>query len=398
MKRNIPEFQYVDAWKILSSNNINGNVVDDKSLEIMLRIEESMSSLEVMGDDDRRFFWIRSKDSSGRYEWLWVLTAHYKDFHYLILSDGKFKFTTLKNKDGVVGDSRKDRRYDYSDVLLSLEAHVNAVVEWICEDSDGYNKYVNRYIPYHKRNGDIPMKTLMAIDPRYECRDETHNIKTMELIKSSIPTLYDKKTLRNYISVWSAAFRILEKSKTRYGADELENKTIQDCAALDDIELFRTYDSKGEEIEGLDLDSESDFDKWYNENLVYHCMDVGYARIHLGFSSKCEGKEEDSSQYQFTIWFSVSGYWEDVMEIAIGLYNQGIILKVRNADDILEFLKKDYLVGFRPCPDKYMNRDGVKAQVFLPYIGDVTKEVYWKIIKATSWHKEPMIRPMSIKK
>lgn len=90
MKRNIPEFKYIDAWQILCRKGLNGTIVDDKSLEIMLRIEKSMSRLEVMGDDERRFFWIRAKNGSKSYEWLQVLTAHYKDFHYMMLSDGKY--------------------------------------------------------------------------------------------------------------------------------------------------------------------------------------------------------------------------------------------------------------------------------------------------------------------
>ena len=54
MKRNIPEFKYIDAWQILCREGLNGTIVDDKSLEIMLRIEKSMSRLEVMGDDERK--------------------------------------------------------------------------------------------------------------------------------------------------------------------------------------------------------------------------------------------------------------------------------------------------------------------------------------------------------
>ena len=42
-----------------------------------------------------------------------------------------------------------------------------------------------------------------------------------------------------------------------------------------------------------------------------------------------------------------------------------------------------------------MNRDGVKVQKWLSHIGDVSKDVYWKIIRAASWHKEPEVRPVS---
>ena len=398
MKRNIPEFKYIDAWQILCREGLNGTIVDDKSLEIMLRIEKSMSRLEAMGDDERRFFWIRAKNGSKSYEWLQVLTAHYKDFQYMMLSDGKYKTAILKNKDGVEYDSGKNYRYDYSEILLSLEDHVNAVIDWICEDPDGYNKYVNHYLPYDKRDGDISMKTLISIDNRYDYKDESVNIQAMELVKSSTPTEYDRKTLRNYIRVWSAAYRILVKSRAEYDDDRYIQEEMKDCEVMDDVELFRRYNSKGDEIDGFDLESESDYEQWHGCNSSYHCMDVAYARIHLGFNGKSEDYKEVCGPYHFSIWFGVGGYWDEVMDIAIGLYDQGIVLEVHDADDILEFLRKDYLVGFRPWPDKYMNRDGVKVQKWLPHIGDVSKDVYWNIVKATSWHKEPEVRPVSYAK
>ena len=124
-------------------------------------------------------------------------------------------------------------------------------------------------------------------------------------------------------------------------------------------------------------------------------MDVAYARIHLGLRGESKEYREVGGPYHFSIWFNVGGYWDEVMDIAIGLFNQGIVLEVNDAEDILEFLRKDYMVGFRPRPDKYMNRDGVKVQRSLPHIGDVSREVYWKIIRATFWHKEPEVRPVS---
>ena len=56
MKRNIPEFKYIDAWQILCRERLNGTIVDDKSMGIILRIENLMSKLKVMGDDEMRFF------------------------------------------------------------------------------------------------------------------------------------------------------------------------------------------------------------------------------------------------------------------------------------------------------------------------------------------------------
>ena len=48
MKREIPVFQYDDAWQILArGDRLNGLVIDAGSEEVMLRIEKTMSRLKA---------------------------------------------------------------------------------------------------------------------------------------------------------------------------------------------------------------------------------------------------------------------------------------------------------------------------------------------------------------
>ena len=55
MVNNIIVPEYKELWPLLSLDRaLNGNVVDDASLEVMLRIENEMHRLKVMGDDARR--------------------------------------------------------------------------------------------------------------------------------------------------------------------------------------------------------------------------------------------------------------------------------------------------------------------------------------------------------
>ena len=384
MKREIPVFQYDDAWQILArGNRLNGLVIDAGSEEVMLRIEASMSKLKVMGDDDRRFFWIWAQVNKREREWLQVLTAHYNDFHYLILSDNRSKMAVLQNAESIY--SNKERyRWDMAEYLLALETHVKTVVDWICEAPEEYQAYVERYLPYDKRDGDIPRKVLYSIDPEWhDGKDDERLIRGLEEVKAAAPLEFDSITLRTYITVWSAAYRIL--SQIRYDERDkgYERKLLHDAQTMDDIELFMEYDSKGQEIEGLNLDSQEDYEKWRKANCGFHCMDVSYARIHLS-----PWRENESESYRFHLNFGVYGFYDEVAEIAIALHKQGITLKVDEIDSILKILRQEDMVGFRPHPDKYMNRDGVTNQVWLPHIGDVTREVYWKIIKSTKWHKQ----------
>ncbi len=167
-----------------------------------------------------------------------------------------------------------------------------------------------------------------------------------------------------------------------------DKQRLHDAKTMTDVELFKRYDSKGRQIEGLDLDSEDAYEVWYDGNSAYHCMDVTYARIHLA-----PRRNEDSEPYRFHLYFGVYGYYDDVAEIAIALHEQGITLVVDEIDSILKILRQEDMVGFRPWPDKYMDRDGVTSQMWLPHIGDVSREIYWKIIKNTTWHKQKKAWP-----
>ncbi len=384
MKREIPVFQYDDAWQILArGDRLNGLVIDAGSEEVMLRIEASMSKLKVMGDDDRRFFWIWAQVNKREREWLQVLTAHYNDFHYLILGDNRSEMAVLQNAESICSNEEKYRE-DVKKPLLALETHVKAVVDWVCEAPEEYHAYVERYLPYDKRNGDIPRKVFYSIDPEWhDGKNDERLIRGLEEVKAAAPLEFDSITLRTYITVWSAAYRIL--SQIRYDERDkgYERKLLHDAQTMDDIELFMEYDSKGQEIEGLNLDSQEDYEKWRKANCGFHCMDVSYARIHLS-----PWRENESESYRFHLNFGVYGFYDEVAEIAIALHKQGITLKVDEIDSILKILRQEDMVGFRPHPDKYMNRDGVTNQVWLPHIGDVTREVYWKIIKSTKWHKQ----------
>ena len=384
MKREIPVFQYDDAWQILArGDRLNGLVIDAGSEEVMLRIEASMSKLKVMGDDDRRFFWIWAQVNKREREWLQVLTAHYNDFHYLILGDNRSEMAVLQNAESIYSNEEKYRE-DVKEPLLALETHVKAVVDWVCEAPEEYHAYVERYLPYDKRNGDIPRKVFYSIDPEWhDGKDDERLIRGLEEVKAAAPLEFDSITLRTYITVWSAAYRIL--SQIRYDERDkgYERKLLHDAQTMDDIELFMEYDSKGQEIEGLNLDSQEDYERWRKANCGFHCMDVSYARIHLS-----PWRENESESYRFHLNFGGYGFYDEVAEIAIALHKQGITLKVDEIDSILKILRQEDMVGFRPHPDKYMNRDGVTNQVWLPHIGDVTREVYWKIIKSTKWHKQ----------
>ena len=325
-------------------------------------------------------------DSNFREDKIESLCAESKTVFYATVSRIKRKFRDVLGDQNAESDYSNNEQYheDLKAPLMALEKHVIAVVDWICEAPEEYNAYVERYLPYHKRSGDIPRKVLYGIDPGWhDSKDDERLIRGLEAVKASEPSKYDKITLRVYISIWSAAFRVFAKIRGEGNGDRYDKQRLNDAKTMTDVELFKRYDSKGKQIEGLDLDSDEAYEVWYGGNSAYHCMDVTYARIHLA-----PWRKEDSEPYRFHLYFGVYGYYDDVAEIAIALHEQGITLVVDEIDSILKILRQEDMVGFRPWPDKYMGRDGVTNQMWLPYIGEVSRDVYWKILKNTTWHKQ----------
>ena len=58
-----------DLMYLTHGHHLNGVVVDDAALEVMLRIEKTMQRLEVMGDDEQRWLWIELKAPGKRNRW-----------------------------------------------------------------------------------------------------------------------------------------------------------------------------------------------------------------------------------------------------------------------------------------------------------------------------------------
>lgn len=108
----------------------------------------------------------------------------------------------------------------------------------------------------------------------------------------------------------------MEKNAELHADDRYKQDLLEECRTMDDLTLFRTHNSKGKEIDGLDLDSEADYESWYEENSSFHCFDVVYARIHLGFVGEGEWRNQHAP-FHLAMWFGVSGYWDDCFQLFI---------------------------------------------------------------------------------
>ena len=160
-----------DLMYLTHEHHLNGVVVDDAALEVMLRIEKTMQRLEAMGDDEQRWLWIELKapgkrnrweeaDENGNY-WYQVFTANYEGFHYMIIRNRERRYIDLRSA-RYVGDERKPDVWlgNVSKSLLKLEKYIMALVDNICENPNDYNNYVEEHLPYSKRDGVIKRADL----------------------------------------------------------------------------------------------------------------------------------------------------------------------------------------------------------------------------------------------
>ncbi len=393
MINNIIVPEYKELWPLLSLDRaLNGNVVDDASLEVMLRIEKEMHRLKVMGDDERRSLWIEIHLPGRRYYWgedkrdrngniwYWISTGNYRGFHSLLLGDNHHRCVDLRSQP-FVGEQRNPEHIytDVSKSLLRLEEYVRVIVDAVCMAPDKYNEYVEENLPYWKRHGTVRRSVLNGICPLYRrVENPEAEVELLENVRSSPLAVLNEMTLNTYMHYWRLAYVAY---RTR---DDFEPDSSEKYADSDDREVFRRS-SKGYNLDGYNLDSQDDFIKWKTENSSYHCFDVAYARIHLW------PVREDDGLWHFEMSYNVGGYFRDILNIVRALYEQGIIVGIRYwVDDALAQLREEDSVRISPCPNKY------QEEISLPTVGDgVTRKMVNAIIRETVWDKEETVLPES---
>lgn len=391
MVNNIIVPEYKELWPLFGLDRaLNGNVVDDASLEVMLQIENEMHRLKVMGDDERRSLWLEIHLPGKRYYWgedkrdrngniwYWISTGNYCGFHYLLLSDKRHKFIDLRSQP-FVGEQRNPEHI-YTDVhkpLLRLEEYVKEIVDAVCVAPDKYNEYIDENLPYWKRQGVIKRSALNGICPLYRRVDDPEaEIELIEKVYKSPLTTLKEMTMNVYMHYWRLAYVAYRTH------NDFEPDSPDEYDADSDREVFKNS-SKGYNLEGYDLDSQEDFIKWEAANSSYHCHDVAYARVHLW------PVREDDGSWHFEISYNVCGYFRDVLNIVRALYEQGIIVGIRYwAEDALAQLREEDFVRISPCPNKY------QEEISLPMVGDgVTRKMVNAIIREAVWDKEELVLP-----
>lgn len=402
MKKNI--LTYNDIHSIPTSRMVsNGIIVNDKTVAVMRRIEESLSRLQPMGDDNVRYLWFcvdsGKPDDWGDYEqmkacgdvedyddylklwkeyvnedtlWYRISVGYVNDFHYMLISDGDHNLWDIRSARYVhdKGDSSLFKA-DYSEVMSKIGMAIDQCVDEILKDGGkNYVEFVEANLPYQKRTGTIPRHRLNEILGG-SWMDAFNLPKLIDVLETNLqPMEYDRMTLRTYMDLWAKCYLAVYPEKDEKKSSE---------------ELFEWYSSKGCEAVKFNLDCKEDFSQWKAENSSFHCLDVVYARVHLWVR-----KDKTTSKWHFII--DTSSYWnlDEYLTIVEKLYDDGIILEYGNLDKILPILKETDLVEITPSAYRYFQRDGVGSQIAL---WQIPEERRVEVISNTNWEKQHEVKP-----
>ena len=390
-----------------ASRNLEVTIVDDKSLEVIERIEKLLSSFEPMGFDELRYVYIeavrgtiedwctyeeyrkktgermKSWKKEWRYrfprakEWYEIGIRHYKELVFLFISRKHRGDVVIGNtKDGYTPREKIDTyKYDVSSFLIKLESYLISVVESIKNDPQAYIRYLEENYPHRMRMGKISAKEFCRITKKKILDLDEETLGIMEDLAARRPeTSHLKLTLREYMRIWKIAYT----SQPEY--QHLKDLPLE--------EVFR-HSSKGymSNIKGYDWDSESDFQKWGDANSPYHCYDVCYARVHLF-------PQSDGADYYLELAAHYEGWIQNLICMAVALYKAGVPFVLRNAEELLALHYQTGSVAIRP--EYHYGRSFISnPERYLPRVGDgVTQKQIDELISIIDWDGFQEVKPI----
>lgn len=244
----------------------NGIIVNVKTVAEMKRIEQSLSRLQPMGDDNVRYLWFRvapgKPEDWGDYEqmkacgdvqdyddylklwkeyvnedtlWYRISVGYVNDFHYMLISDGEHNLWDIRSARYVrdKGDSSLFKE-DYSEVMSKIRMAINQCVDEILRDGGkNYMEFVEANLSYQKRTGIIPRRRLNEILGG-SWMDAFNRPKLIEVLESnSQPTEYDRMILRTYMDLWAKCYLAVYPEKD----EKNRQRRSSNCIALKAVRL-----------------------------------------------------------------------------------------------------------------------------------------------------------------
>lgn len=348
-------------------------VVENDTLEMLVKLQKQFARLEEMGNDEYRGFYIElprptpeewgdceASIADGEYDsveefirdwelsnpketvWYHVSSARYKENRTIQFTDRKHSYFTIANYSrdaNGIGNCFPNKWQ--RDFFVKLSLYLQKLIDAIIQDPEGFNDYVANHLPYPQRNGRIARKEFNRIEPRFkiEVEDEKTAIKALEDSSGKdFGRPLDTMTIRSYCKYYRIAHeayeRYFERFDTKRKKRPLPNEgplEMQDVAYYNMIKFCVLQDK-------YNLDSETDFKKFASD----HYGELGLSRLNILAS------DFDNPGWRIIVSNSYSAYVDVAVEVATALYKSGVPLEIYDADKLLRILKEEDHVKLIP--------------------------------------------------
>ena len=418
--------------QVLHSGHHEETYLDEKSFELLLEIQKTLSVFEPIDDDEARKIWLEiprgtaeewkvfdderygysddEDDDLDSYqktldeyyhretEWFFLVTSTYRDRTFLKISDRCREYVVMSNRDL----ERNGYAWDMTWFLRPLLELIRTRVAEIVKSPDAYFQHVEDALPHRQRSGKIRSRDLNAIitDRKIDVDDKEEAICIMnELIRrrkiyesakeikelpadywerNGVPAPFEAMTIRLFCKYYRIA-------DTLFWSDKESDDYKRHLRIKDDVEYYE-HSGIHHKLDDYDLDSVEDFKKFAKD----HYGELGFSRMNVGSAEfYVEGK------WLLTFNISYSAYVETGLEIAMALIESGAPFIYHDAETTLHALEETGWVRLEPHVFHDYLQGGDDEGVFpLPFVefcdgvNEISREQFSQIVEKAVWEQD----------
>jgi hypothetical protein len=342
-------------------------VTDKSCIETLLQLYDTMSIIEVSGEDELRSIWIEiprgTIEDYGDYkEFLEEgIVECYKDFEELWNVDYpeesrwyEVSSLTYDNNHYFFVDSVLSFQIASKEDVASQEYFNNELISWFYEimmdtldcikkDVAGYNNYLNNKLSYNRRFGKLFRKDFWSIFPDEELSFQS-NLSSEDMICLEAVVHQSIHSKNDQVLKRITAGDFFEFCRIGYIAVDYFKTESNNLNA---VEMYkRMADGRDDGLTRLDLDSEEDFKFWMKNKIGgSHPWEIcrGGNSTHISLYVQ-------SIEYGWTLNLAGSSRARvlETVKMAIALFKKHIPFVLRDAEEIFRMVSGTDYIGIVP--------------------------------------------------
>ena len=380
----IKKLKAEDFFPLLQSERRRQIMVEGKSLKLLNKILDQTDRLAPMGDDEMRTFWIEVPGERCEPAWFRIRTCRvYNGYIGLDILEHRDMAYTVFYKD----DRRGITSSDYWNKFLSMFLDdITHLIDYIVENEDDYNAYVDARLPKQLREGKIRRRKLVELLPDYKLNVELPDVARQALtalIGDRTPTV-GKMTIREFCKWYRIAYYAFMGTEESAESAKMSDMEFYNTRSVCCRGVFDNYE--------FDFDSEKD----YLEFAKDHYSEIGLSRCDIA------GVHIAPDQWKIGVGGSYSSSTGPVLNIVAALYKAGAPLYLYNPVRYLAALDEtDYFAVKPNIYHDYLNSndDDCGGSVNLPFTDEITEDSsgedsLWTMKKLTEVIAETQWKPL----